>query len=167
MILDWLETPAMGMLSLAEHLVLCSRIFAVASPTEVIDHPTPTRRRGLLYQFTPKHHGGARGQATWLPDVSDADEFSIFDDADAFEIIDDNGNLYGVFCHTAEKLREIGHYKEQVAEFPVHGLTERWHGYPVWALDETGPRNRRSQKCKPAKLIFDKLRDRGLINKRQ
>jgi len=91
----------------------------VASHALTTNHPTATRRRGLLYQFTPKHHGADLDQGTWAEDVSDDDELSIFDDADDLEIDDENGNLYGVFRLPEEELRELGRFREQVAEFPA------------------------------------------------
>jgi hypothetical protein len=143
-----------------------SRVSNVASRTEVVDHPTPTTKRGLLYQFTPKHHGGARGQATWDPNLSDDEEFAIFNMADETELADVDGNLYGVM-RIGVRLRTIGCWSEQVAEFPVHGESERWHGYPCWPLNDEAPDNRKGQKHRPAQTVFQVMLEKGIITKQQ
>ncbi|MBX9622775.1 MAG: hypothetical protein K2X82_03080 [Gemmataceae bacterium] len=130
-------------------------------------HPTPTSRGGLLYQFTPKHHDGRDPDAArWLPELTREEEFGVFDAADAIEIADAAGNLYGVLRGDG-KLRPLGTCEERLAEFPVARPGEPWHGYPVYPVNEDGPENRRGLTCRPAKEVFARLVETGLLSKRE
>ena len=56
-----------------------------------------TQLNELSYCFTPKHHGGRDSRnATWLPELSRAEEFMVFDMADNHQLADASGNLYGL-----------------------------------------------------------------------
>ena len=44
---------------------------------------------------------------------------------------------------------------------------EAWHGYPLYPLNELGPENRRGEKYRPEKTVFDKMVDAGLITRSQ
>jgi hypothetical protein len=82
-------------------------------------HPTQTRRSQYHYLFTSKHHGGgSAGDAQWAPDVTQSEEFSVFDDADFHEIFDDRSWLYGGLRSPTGELRDLGTWQQQIAEFP-------------------------------------------------
>lgn len=129
------------------------------------DHEHPQRTRGHQYRylFTVKHHGGSKGAAQWAPDLSEADEFAVFDAADNMELSDDEGNLYGALRFGADSLRDLGIWQEQIAEFPLAAEGAPWHGYPIWAINHEGPSNRRNQKHRPARQVFNRMVEVGLI----
>jgi hypothetical protein len=128
------------------------------------EHPQRTRtERQYRYLFTSKHHGGTPGAAQWHPALSENDEFAVFDGADAMQLSDEDGNLYGALSDGEESLRFLGIYEEQIAEFPYQTEGLAWHGYPVWALNGDGPGDRRNQKHRPAKEVFDRMVQVGLI----
>ena len=135
---------------------------------ENTEHPQLTSKNQLRYQFTPKHHGGpgSRGQAQWLAALTLAEEFAIFDEADSFEILDGKGNMYGVLRDESGELRDVGTWEEQMAKFPST-TSGPWHGYPCWAINKSGPSNRRRQKMFPPKQVFDLLQEAGLISEEQ
>jgi hypothetical protein len=144
------------------------RGMGMSAATEDIEHPTRTRQNQHRYMFTAKHHGGDRNAAMWLPEISHDVEFSIFDHADWRQIADSRGWLFGILLDGNGDLLNIGTWDEQVAEFqPGTAEGDPWHGYPQWALDETGPPNRRKQRCCPEREVFDQMVAAGLINKIQ
>jgi hypothetical protein len=131
-------------------------------------HEATTRRSGYQYLFSGKHHGGgSSSDARWSDDVSRDGEFSVFDDADFHDIADENGWFYGVLRTADGELRDLGTWQQQVAEFPRANEGIPWHGYPIWAVNQEAPANRASQKMRPAKIVFQKLEDAGLITKQQ
>jgi hypothetical protein len=134
---------------------------------EIVIHGEPTGRSRLRYQFTPKHHGVDRNAAQWLPEMTEEDEFGVFDTADNNELTDSDGNLYGIWRADDGELRMLGTRDELVAEFPVNQSAEPWHGYPVYPLVGRGPQNRRGQRGRPEKEVFMKMEAAGLIDKRQ
>src|SRR5437899_1758442 len=113
----------------------------MASVTENRLHGQTTSRRQLQYEFTPKHHGGDKNAARWLSELTFEEEFSIFDLADFNEISDDAGNMYGILRDVNDKIRHIGVWNEQMAEFPSKREGEVWHGYPVYPLKELAPQS--------------------------
>jgi hypothetical protein len=127
------------------------------------EHSQPTQRHRYRYLFTAKHHGGDKSAAQWHFNLSRNDEFAVFNGADEMELSDDEGNLFGVLPDGDESLRLVGAFGEQVAEFPRPAEGSAWHGYPVWPLNEDAPPNRRNQKHRPAKEVFDKMVNGGLI----
>ena len=135
--------------------------------TTVVVHGTLTARSNYQYQFTPKHHGADTNAAQWLPGLSLEEEFSVFDEADVHELSDEDGNLYGVLRDEKGSLRYIGTWNQQVAEFPVARASEVWHGYPLYPLVELGPENRRGEKGRPGKNLFDMMARTGMITRRQ
>ena len=136
--------------------------------TQDFEHPTRTQRSHFHYLFTAKHHGGDKSAAMWLPGISQETEFSIFDNADLQQMADGRGWLYGVLPDGNGELKSIGTWDEQVAEFqPGPSMVDPWHGYPQWALDETGPPNRRKQRCCPERVVFNHLVTAGIITKIQ
>jgi len=135
--------------------------------TMLVVHVEPTQRNRYQYQFTPKHHGTDVDAAQWLPELSLEEEFVVFDTADQHELTDEVGNLYGVQTLPEGGLRIIGTWHQQLAEFPLARADEAWHGYPLYPLKELGPENRRGQKLRPRKSVFDKLLRARLITERQ
>src|SRR5450755_2789417 len=58
-------------------------------------HPERTRLSHHRYQFYEKHHGSDDSYvAQWKPDLSQDDEFAIFDTADFHVVSDEKGSLY-------------------------------------------------------------------------
>jgi hypothetical protein len=101
----------------------------------------------------------------WLTSIDRDTEFSIFDLADLREIMDERGWLYGVLANSDGDLRDIGTWNEQVAEFqPGSTEADPWHGYPKWPVDEIGPPNRRKPKCRPTRVVFDRMVAVGMIS---
>jgi hypothetical protein len=134
----------------------------------IVVHAQVTRASGYRYQFTPKHHGADPNASMWLPELSLDEEFSVFDNADLQRVADSRGCLYGILRDENGELQILGTRDEQVAEFqPPSSANDPWHGYPVWALDETGPANRRKQQCCPEKVVFNRMLEVGMINKLQ
>ncbi len=145
-----------------------ARGFVMPTVKTNTEHSQRTSENGLRYQFTPKHHGGPRskGQTQWVPSLTFAEEFSIFDEADAFGILDGKGNMYGVLRDGHEELRAVGAGEEQVAKFP-RARSGPWHGYPCWPINKSGPTNRNKQEMYAPKRVFDLLQEAGLITEEQ
>ena len=102
-------------------------------------HPQPTQRSAYRYFFYDKHHGrGGPDAAQWLPDLTDAEEFGVFDQADLLEFSDAQGNLYGISIGPApdSPVRIIGTRRQQIAKFPVAHHGAAWHGYPLAPLEK-------------------------------
>src|SRR5262249_10901101 len=119
------------------------------------------------YQFTAKHRGGGTSDdARWADELSRDDEFSVFDDADFHDISDEDGRLYGVFRTQDGVLRDLGTWRQQMAEVPRPSGGSPWHGYPIWAVNDEAPPNRSGQQMRPAKVVFDMLLEAGLITTR-
>jgi hypothetical protein len=129
----------------------------MSAATEDIEHPTRTQRSNFRYLFTAKHHGGDKKAAMWLAGIDRDTEFSIFDVADFREIADSRGWLYGILRGDDGKLRDIGTWNEQVAEFQPGAVGEPWYGYPKWVVNELGPPNRKKSHCRPEKQVFDRM----------
>jgi hypothetical protein len=100
------------------------------------EHPDwRTQRSGFRYFFYDKHHGrGGENVSQWRPEITDEEEFQIFDDADRLELADETGNLYGVLSDDNGQIRVIGTLQQQVAKFPVQRATDPWHGYPFYPV---------------------------------
>jgi len=128
-------------------------------------HHAVTRRSKYVYFFSDKHHGGgAKGGSQWSPDLSRNEEFSIFDAADWHELSGRRGWLYGILRADAKHLRYLGTWGQQVAEFRRARKGERWHGYPLYPVNSTlAPPNRRGDKAKPSKEVFQKMERAALI----
>jgi hypothetical protein len=132
-------------------------------------HPATTQRRGLSYQFTPKHHGGQghQGQAQWLPSLTREEEFSVFDSANEHDLADEDGRLYGLLRTAEDEVQFLGTRDEQVAEFPVARTGEAWHGYPVYPLANPEAPRRGGEAGKPPKAVFLKMESAGLLSQQQ
>ena len=130
-------------------------------------HPKKTRRSDYLYLFTSKHHGGGTSEdSRWANSITPDEEFAVFDNADWFVIEAESGWLYCVWKEDGE-LHDLGTWAQQIAEFPKPRANDPWHGYPIWAINEGAPNNRRGEKMRPTKQVFMKLQTAGLITKRQ
>jgi hypothetical protein len=134
---------------------------AVPSPTQDVLCPRVTRKHGYRYVWTAKHHGGDPKAAQWI--VTGNEEFSVFDTAVYHELADAANRLFGVLSVGGKRLRTLGAWGEQVAEFPAARKGRPWHGYPLWALDDRGPSNRRKERFRPTKEVLLKMQEVGLI----
>lgn len=131
-------------------------------------HPVTSVRRGLIYVFTPKHHGGGdKDSSCWLTSLTFDEEFAIFDRADGVVVTDGSGNLYGYETLSTGTLRELGTWHEQIAEFPNQVEGAVWHGYPIWSIHSNTSQNYQGQKCRPAKEVFDRMVQLGDISPAQ
>ena len=138
-------------------------------------HPVLTARRGLTYEFTPKHHGGSATASCWLTVITFAEEFSIFDRADGIvvaapgadnrQVIDVSGKLYGYEILGAENqhLRELGTWGEQMSEYPAPHVGHSWHGYPIWPRRPIASTQFQGQRCRPDSQVFDRMVQLGDI----
>lgn len=135
---------------------------SVQSDTE---HPVPTSRRGLIYLFTPKHHGGNASASCWLTELTFDEEFAIFDRADEHQVEDSAGNLYGyqVLEASNRHLRDLGSWSQQMAEYPVQRPGSPWHGYPIWPIASMAPPQYQGQRCRPERQVFDRMVELGDI----
>jgi hypothetical protein len=127
------------------------------------EHDVTTQRSGYRYLFTVKHHGGDKYAGQWRLEMTFAQEFSIFDLADLHDLADDRGRLYGVWRDADGELLDLGTWGEQVAEFQTGGEDQPWHGYPKWAINEEGPKNRQQEKLRPGRAVFNRMVAVGLI----
>ena len=131
-------------------------------------HPVPTRRSGYRYLFYVKHHGGDSRAAQWLPSMSHEEEFGVFDAADQNEISDEREWLYGIRPRDeAGLIPDLGTWEQQIAEFPRARPNEAWHGYPLLALSDAAPDNRKREKCRPSKAVFLKMEAAGMLRDRE
>ncbi len=131
-------------------------------------YPDPSRRNGYLYFFYGKHHGGGGADdARWSLDLSQPEEFMVFDTADFHNISDDRGWLYGILRSADGSLRDLGTRQQQVAEFPRADEGIPWHGYPSWPLGQAAPPRRRGEKFRPSKEVFESMQAAGLITERE
>jgi hypothetical protein len=83
------------------------------------------------------------------------------------ELSDKDGRLYGVLRDAEGELRDLGTWQQQVAEFPPANEGVPWHGYPIWAVNDAAPANRSGEKVRPAKTVFARMEQVGLITARQ
>lgn len=138
------------------------------SVQENTPHPVATKRRGLVYVFTPKHHGASPNSSCWAADLSFDEEFAIFDRADGIivedriamderQVADADGNLYGYEKLENGSLRELGTWHQQLTEFPHQTEGSEWHGYPIYPTSPLAPPRYQGQKCRPATEVFDRM----------
>ena len=124
-----------------------------------------------LYLFYEKHHGrGGPDAAQWLPEMTQEEEFAVFDAADFAEIHDgpEQPWFYGVRPRNARgKLQDLGTWGQQVAEFPFSRPGNPWHGYPLWALGEAAPENRQGERSRPPKDVFLRMEAAQMITRRE
>lgn len=109
------------------------------------DHLHPVRTRdgaGHQYFFYDKHHGrGGPEAAQWATDLSEAEEFSIFDRSDALDLSDHHGNLFGLRLAggVPQQVLKLGTLGEFVAKFPLAHPGQPWHGFPFSPVRPIGP----------------------------
>ena len=132
----------------------------------IVVHTHTTNRSGYGYQFTPKHHGGDWDAAQWLPSLTLDEEFAVFDSGDEHDSSDKQGRLYGV-RRSNDMLLDLGTWAQQIAEFPAVRTGVEWHGYPIWAVNELAPGNRRGENGRPDKEVFLKMERAGLLTLRE
>jgi len=130
-------------------------------------HNAVTQRRQLQYLFAAKHHGADRTAARWLPILTAAEEFSVFDGADLEDLSDGRGWLYGVLRNGLGNLLFLGTWNQQIAEFPSAREGFPWHGYPLYPLRGVGPENRRGERMRPSLEVFGKMVESGVLTPRQ
>src|SRR3974390_1372479 len=81
-------------------------------------HPEVTRRSGYPYLFYVKQHGhGGPDDAQWSEDLTQEEEFAIFDLSDEHELSDEQGNLFGLRIDQDGELLFLGTWGQQVAKF--------------------------------------------------
>jgi hypothetical protein len=129
-------------------------------------HSVRTQRSGYQYLFTDKHHGSDKSAARWSPGLSEEQEFSVFDVADLNVVFDDRMWMYGLLREEGD-LVDLGTWEQQIAEFPKADEGQAWHGYPIFPVGGAGPPNRRGEKCRPNRVVFEVLEKAGLLNKHE
>lgn len=132
----------------------------------ILVHPVTTEVRNRQYQFTPKHHGAGPNAAQWLPSLTYAEEFAVFNVADRHELSDRREWLYGL-QPLGDALQDLGTFEEQIAELPLAPAGQPWHGYPIWPLSKIAPAGRRGEKSRPGREVFDKMEKASLLTARQ
>jgi hypothetical protein len=130
------------------------------------EHHDRTRRRSLRYCFYIAHHGrGVSDDSQWAEELSEVEEFAIFDEADWLDLSDATGNLYGLRRSPDGTILDLGTRGEQISKFwETHEATP-WHGFPLWPLAVDGPENRRRQPAPKAAL--EKMERIGLLLPKQ
>jgi hypothetical protein len=101
-------------------------------------HPVPTQRNAYRYFFYDKHHGrGGPEAAQWALDLSENEEFGIFDQADLLDLSDDRGNLYGIRLglEPERQVLALETLRQQIAKFPRARVGQEWHGFPFGPID--------------------------------
>jgi hypothetical protein len=130
-------------------------------------HPQRTQRSGYEYFFYDKHHqSGYSEDAQWLPDLTHAEEFAVFDLADLHEISNEKGDLYGLHLDAEGAVMVLGTREEQVAEFPVAREGHAWHGYPAWPIMRLD-RDKKERKYPAPREALAKMQEAGLITESQ
>lgn len=129
-------------------------------------HHARAVRSQYEYLFYVKHHGqGGPNDAQWLEEVTQDEEFHVFDEADRLELFDEGGNLYGLLLEGSGRLRVLGTWRQQLARFPAASAGQPWHGYPHWPIGEEGPANRRKQAT--PKSAMTRMVAAGLLTRSQ
>ena len=128
-------------------------------------HHEVTRRRGLFYCFSTKHHGsGASDASQWIMGLEPSDEFAIFDQADWHDLADPKGNLYGLRI-SGDAILDLGSLGEKVAKFWMAHEGQSWHGFPLYPLAPQGPANRRQAPF--PRDVLKRMENEGLLRPEQ
>lgn len=134
-------------------------------------YPQCTTRSHLIYCFYAKHHGaGSATDGRWLPELTRADEFAVFEMADYNDLGDEEGNLYGlriVVIDEKQRIKVLGTRYELIARFWAAEGQAHWHGHPLWPILEKGSSNRKNQRYRPPTEVFDRMLESGLITRTQ
>ena len=127
-----------------------------------------TQLNELSYCFTPKHHGGRDSRnATWLPELSRAEEFMVFDMADNHQLADASGNLYGFGLKNREAFVKFMNSAYGMSISPDFGMRIRSRigtGIRCGRVGENGPENRTTQKYCPPKSVFERIIQAGIVS---
>jgi hypothetical protein len=129
-------------------------------------HPTATQRSRYRYFFYDKHHGrGGPEAARWSPDLTDEQEFGIFDQADLLDLSDEQGNLYGINIgpEPEREVRNLGTLRQQVAKFPISHAGSPWHGFPLGPLEGDYDPPHPPRRALPREALT-KMVENGLLN---
>lgn len=133
------------------------------------EHPIRTRNdTNYRYFFSDKHHGrGGPEAAQWARDLSEDEEFSIFDQADTLDLLDSVGNLYGVRpnARTPNTAIILGTLDQEIAKFPWTRPGQPWHGFPLAPIRPTHPPHP-PYRWVPGDVLKT-MQARGLISERQ
>lgn len=132
-------------------------------------HPEMTQHSGYRYFFYDKHHGrGGPEAAQWAPDLTDAEEFHVFDQADLLEISDAQANLFGISIgpEPDRSVRFLGTRRQQIAKFPVAHQGAAWHGYPLGPIEKMVGESRLPDRALPRDAL-QKMVGAGLLENRQ
>ena len=127
-------------------------------------HPVPTRNQHW-YFFHDKHHGRGGPEASrWATDLSELEEFAIFDQADSLELSDESGNLYGLRLGEGgpQNLRDLGTLGQVVAKFPWSHPGQPWHGFPLAPIQPVRPPHPPDRRV--PKAVLRTMQERGLLN---
>jgi hypothetical protein len=128
-------------------------------------HAVRTRRSSYRYFFYDKHHGrGGPEAARWALDLSEGEEFGIFEQADELELSDDHGNLYGIRLGPDREVLVLGTLRQQVAKFTDSG--PHWHGFPLGPLDGNLDPPHPPERALP-KDALQKMVDAGLLTREE
>lgn len=130
-------------------------------------HLTPTRRSRYRYFVYDKHHGrGGPKASQWALDVSEDEEFGIFDQADDRNLSDDRGNLYGIRLgpEPEHQILSLGTLGQQIAKFEDSG--PHWHGYPLGPLEDNLDPPHPPKRTLP-RDVLQKMVDAQLLTKEQ
>jgi hypothetical protein len=100
----------------------------------VISIPFRPGGMALITSFYDKHHGWAGPDvARWALDLSEDEEFGIFEQADDRELSDEGVSLYGIPLGPRCQVLPSGTPCQQIAKFTDSG--SHWHGFPAGPLD--------------------------------
>jgi hypothetical protein len=129
--------------------------------------PHSTARNKYRYYYHPKHHGGGGPtDSRWCPDVSQQEEFTIFELADTLDLSDERNNLFNVRKSDDGKIHELGVFHEQIARFWGPSGNDLWHGHPLWPVVTESAINRSGQEYRPSRVVFQKFVARGVLSER-
>ena len=93
-----------------------------------------TERRNLAYRLVAKHHqAGSNSQnAQWAKELTDDEEFAVFNFADTNELEQVlGGDMVGLSPMQVRRIAVIGSKGEQIAYFPQSQFPNPWHGFPI------------------------------------
>src|SRR5262245_21269251 len=128
-------------------------------------HAVRTRRSSYRCFFYDKQHGrGGPEAARWALDLSEEEEFGIFDQADFHDLSDAPGNLYGIPLGPDREVLYLGTLRQQVAKFTDSG--PHWHGFPLGPLDEKLDPPHPPVRALP-KDALEKIVDAGLLTREE
>ena len=104
----------------------------------------------------------------WRGELTDNEEFAIFEHADLLELSDERGNLYGMRIGPAphREVRDVGTHRQQVAKFPFSRREAPWHGFPLGPMEKDYDPPRPPRRALPRDALT-KMVASGLLNMAQ